>query len=80
MEHALPLPPPGFDELAIEEQIEYVQSLWDRIAAGADRVPVPDWHRTVLDERLANLAAEPGAGRPWGQVRAELLKGTSDRE
>jgi hypothetical protein len=26
-------PPPGFDELSVEEQIDYVQSLWNRIAA-----------------------------------------------
>jgi len=35
-----------------EEQIDYVQLLWERIAATPDQVPVPDWHREVLDERL----------------------------
>ena len=34
------IPPPGFDELTIEEQIDYVQSLWERIAATPDQVPV----------------------------------------
>lgn len=72
----MPLPPPGFDELNIDEQIEYVQALWDRIAAKEDRVPVPDWHREILDERLADLEANPDAGRPWEEVRADLLKTT----
>ena len=80
MGNALPLPPPGFDALNIDEQIEYVQSLWDRIAASEDRVPVPDWHREILDERLADLQANPNAGRPWEEVRAELTKGTPDKE
>jgi len=80
MGNALPLPPPGFDELNIDEQIEYVQALWDRIAAKEDRVPVPDWHREILDERLADLQANPNASRPWEEVRAELLKGTSSKE
>lgn len=80
MGNALPLPPPGFDELNINEQIEYVQALWDRIAAKEDRVPVPDWHREILDERLADLQANPNAGRPWEEVRAELVKGTSSKE
>lgn len=74
MGNALPLPPPGFDELNIDEQIEYVQALWDRIAAREEVVPVPDWHREILDERLADLEANPDAGRPWEEVRAELLK------
>jgi putative addiction module component (TIGR02574 family) len=80
MGNALPLPPQGFDELDIDEQIEYVQALWDRIAAKEDRLPVPDWHREILDERLADLQANPNASRPWEHVRAELLKGTSGKE
>jgi putative addiction module component (TIGR02574 family) len=70
----LPVPPPGFDDLEIGEQIDYVQALWDRIAAKDDRVPVPDWHREVLDERLADLEANPEASRPWEDVKADLLK------
>jgi putative addiction module component (TIGR02574 family) len=70
----LPVPPPGFDDLEVGEQIDYVQALWDQIAAKGDRVPVPDWHRDVLDERLADLEANPEDGRPWADVRADLLK------
>ena len=48
MSQTLPLPPPGFDALSVQEQIDYVQSLWDRIAAEPNQVPVPDWHRKIL--------------------------------
>ena len=65
--------PPGFDDLDVVDQIEYVQALWDRIAAKEDVVPVPDWHRDILDERLADLEANPDAGRPWEEVKANLL-------
>ncbi len=65
------VPPPGFDDLPIEDQIDYVQALWDRIAASPERVPVPDWHKSILDERLADEArAEDSV--PWEQVRDEL--------
>lgn len=80
MANALRVPPPGFDELNIDEQIEYVQALWDRIAAKEDVVPVPDWHREILDERLADLDANPDAGRPWEEVKADLLKTTRVKE
>lgn len=66
------IPPPGFDELTVEEQIDYVQSLWDRIAATPDQVPVPDWHRDVLDERLKDDGATPDAGESWEVVRDRL--------
>ena len=53
MSQTLPVPPPGFDALSIEEQIDYVQSLWDHIAARPEEIPVPDWHCQILAERLA---------------------------
>ena len=67
-----PLPPPGFDDLPVEDQVEYVQSLWDRIAAEPDQVPVPEWHRQVLDKRLAAREANAEVARPWDEVRDEI--------
>ncbi len=64
--------PPGFDELSVEEQIDYVQALWERIAATPDQVSVPDRHREVLDERLADCEATPEAGESWDVVRDRL--------
>ncbi len=72
----LPVPPPGFDELNIEEQIDYIQALWDRIAAKPDRVPVPGWHQEIIEERLRDLDTHPEAGRPWDEVKPDLLRKT----
>jgi putative addiction module component (TIGR02574 family) len=67
----LSLPPPGFDELTVEDQIDYIQLLWDRIAANPGQVPVPEWHRQVLNERLAADQTDRAA-RPWEEVRDEI--------
>lgn len=72
MGEPLRLPPAGFDDLPVEEQIDYLQALWDRIAATPERVPVPDWQYQLLTERLAAHDADPQAGVPWEQVRDEL--------
>ena len=72
MSQALPLPPPGFDALSIDEQIDYVQSLWDHIAARPEDVPVPDWHREILAERLAAHCADEGKGREWEEFEKDL--------
>jgi putative addiction module component (TIGR02574 family) len=62
------MPPPGFDALPVDEKIDYVQSLWDRIAANADQVPLQEWQRQLLAERLAAHRAAPNEARPWQQV------------
>lgn len=72
MSDVLHTPPAGFDDLPVEEQIEYVQALWDRISAHQDRIPVPEWHRLELDARLADYDADPAAGRSWEELEAEL--------
>jgi putative addiction module component (TIGR02574 family) len=72
MAQTIPNPPPGFDDLSIDERLDYVQSLWDRIAAKPEEIQVPDWHHEVLDERLAQYQTDPKEGRPWEEVREEL--------
>lgn len=63
-------PPAGFDELTVEEKLEYVESLWDRIAARPENVAVPDWHLEVIEQRTQ------GDGSPkvrsWDDFREEL--------
>ena len=74
MVQSLPLPPPGFDGLTIEEQIDYVQSLWDHIAARPEQIPVPDWHKQILGERLSSFRANPSDGKTWEEFENELLQ------
>jgi putative addiction module component (TIGR02574 family) len=59
------LPPSGFDALSVEEQIDYVQSLWDHIAARPEQVPIPEWHREILTERLKRYQADQNKGKSW---------------
>jgi putative addiction module component (TIGR02574 family) len=72
MSRALEVPPPGFTDLPVEQQIDYVQALWDVIAARPEAVPVPEWHREILAERLAEYERDPDEGRSWEEFRAEL--------
>ena len=79
MSKQVAIPPPGFDDLSIDEQIEYVQSLWERIAADPSKVPVPDWHRKILKDRLKAYREEPEGGATWDQVREEIERKLSAR-
>ncbi|HEX5051096.1 MAG TPA: addiction module protein [Planctomycetota bacterium] len=67
-------PPEGFDALSIEDQIDYIQSLWDRIAAHPDRVPVPEWHLSELRERERAFRTAPDQVSTWDEVRERILR------
>lgn len=64
-------PPPGFEELAIDEKIAYVQALWDLIAQQPDDIPVPAWHEAVIARRLAEARSSEASVRSWSDVRSE---------
>ena len=72
---AVPLPPPGFDRLPVDEQVDYVQSLWDSIAATVDQVPLHEWQQALLRERLAAHQRAPGEARPWREVIERVQAG-----
>jgi len=74
-----PTSPPGFDDLSVDEQIDFVQSLWDRIAATSEQVPVPEWHLQIIRERLAAYNANPNVGRLWTDVRTDIERKLRDR-
>ena len=58
-------------QLSQAEKLLLVEELWDQIAEASD-LAVPAAHREELDRRLAKDAND--AGRPWHEVRAELLR------
>jgi hypothetical protein len=65
--------PPGFDEMPVEQKIDYVQTLWDRIfRSDHAAVPSPEWHRDEVRAAVAEHERNPGAARPWSEVRAEI--------
>lgn len=83
MAQPLSIPPPGFDKLSIEEKIEYVNLLWDHILSKPEEIPVPEWHRPILDERLARDKESPGEAIPWEDVKDEtayLFRSPANRE
>lgn len=70
-------PEPAFDyrRLSIAERLQLVEDIWDSIAADADAesLPVSEEDKAMLDERLADLEANPRSGASWAEVRARIV-------
>ena len=72
MSQAVPLPPPGFDELSIDEQVQYVERLIEYAASKQEHLKVPEWHWEILRQRLVNFREELEAGKSWEEFEKEL--------
>jgi putative addiction module component (TIGR02574 family) len=73
MSSKVPMPPPGFDELSTDDQIEYLNELWDRISSDPRKLSIPDSDLEILRERLARYEAEGRRGRTWEEFEADLI-------
>jgi putative addiction module component (TIGR02574 family) len=75
MSSKIPFPPAGFDELTADEQVEYVQELWDYIVdSRSGQISIPDWHREILEERMAQYRENGDEGIPFEQFEKELFE------
>ena len=61
--------------LPARERIELVVRLWDSLVPGD--IPVPDWQRDLIRDRLATLdeIAPEERSVPWETVRKRLFSG-----
>jgi putative addiction module component (TIGR02574 family) len=64
-----------FRSLPIPERLQLVEDIWDSIAQDAtvETLLLSEEEQALLDERLADLEAHPEAGRPWPEVRQEII-------
>ena len=59
-------------EMPVEDRIRLVEDIWDSIVELPEPVPVPEWHKQELDERLKAYHDDPAAGSPWSEVRRRI--------
>jgi len=60
-----------------QERLEIAQALWDSLEPEDEVqfVSIPQWQRRILQERLDDLASNPGDEQTWDEVRGEMRRG-----
>jgi putative addiction module component (TIGR02574 family) len=59
-------------ELSPAERIDLIEQLWESFVDDPATLPVTAEQREELRRRLADHERDPGAARPWSEVRDEL--------
>ena len=69
-------PAVNLDDLTLEEQLELLEQIWDRLSQRPDKIPFTDAQRAELDRRSDDLDEDIRTGRslgePWEEVRKRL--------
>ena len=64
----------GISRLSVDERLELIGAIWDSIANSEPQPQLPDWHRNILNERLAQAEQNPDASIRWEDLKTELRK------
>jgi len=61
-------------QLPAEERLEIAQVLWESVEPEDEvrYLPLPDWQRQIVRERLEDLHRNPGDEQPWEEIKEEL--------
>ena len=60
-------------KLSVAERIQFVEDVWDSIAAIPEVVPLAQEEKAVLDRRLNAYHKNPSAGSPWAEIKKKIL-------
>lgn len=58
--------------LPVEERLAIASAIWDSLAETPSAVPVPEWHRDVIEQRLSEDDTDTSQGESWPDLRRRL--------
>jgi putative addiction module component (TIGR02574 family) len=60
------------DRMTVEEKLMAMEALWDNLCRDEGQVPVPEWHKQVLDERRRQIEAGKAKFVDWETAKARI--------
>ena len=60
-------------KLSVEERLTLAEKLWYSVEEDAASLPLYDWQKKLLDERLVGARQNPDAWLTWEEVKARVL-------
>jgi hypothetical protein len=64
-------------QLPLHEKLLAMEALWEGIARAETELEVPEWHKTILDERQCLVAEGKAHFIDWETAKKQLRDGIS---
>ena len=62
------------ERMTLEEKLRAMEALWDDLCRREGTVPVPQWHKDVLDERQRAIAEGKGRFVDWETAKKRIAE------
>jgi hypothetical protein len=60
------------ERMTLEEKLRVMEALWDDLCRREETVPVPQWHKNVLDERQRAIADGKARFIDWETAKKRI--------
>ncbi|SPE51045.1 conserved hypothetical protein [Verrucomicrobia bacterium] len=60
------------ERMTLEEKLRTMEALWDNLCRREEDVPVPQWHKDVLDERQRAIAQGKTKFVDWETAKKQI--------
>jgi hypothetical protein len=60
------------DRMTLEEKLRAMEALWDDLCRREENVPVPQWHKDILEERERAVAEGRAKFVDWQTAKKRL--------
>ena len=67
----------AIDQMTMAEKLRIMEELWDDLRKRAEGVPVPQWHKDLLDERERLIETGDAQFDDWEAAKKRITEQTS---
>ncbi len=67
----------AIEQMTLHEKLQAMELLWDQLRQCEEQIPVPQWHKDLLDERLKLVAAGKASFSDWEEAKQRILARTA---
>ena len=65
------------DQMTLEEKLRAMELIWDDLCQHEENVPVPQWHKDLLDERECLIEQGRAQFLDWEPAKKRIAERTS---
>ena len=65
------------DQMTLEEKLQTMEAIWADLCQRQEDVPVPQWHKDILDERRRLVEQGQAQFIDWETAKKQIAEETS---
>ncbi|HEY2930405.1 MAG TPA: addiction module protein [Acidobacteriota bacterium] len=66
--------PVDLKQMTLPDKLQLMEALWDELCSREEEIPVPDWHKAVLDEREQQIKEGKATFIDWETAKQRIGK------